>query len=242
VLAVCSQGKSRLWRELPQDIATLVERGSVVCLVDPRGIGESTLGEGRGRRSAATSLASTRLMHEGTLLGDQVRDLRTVVKWLRARPGLGERPLAFWGDSFAPGNEPNANFRQPRDDDDALPRPAEPQGPLIALFTALYEDQTAAVYTHGGLESWRAWLTESLILAPYDSLAPGALTVADIVDIADALGPCRVRLEGSVDGWNRLTNGPKSTQPHVWQSPMRTSAATHLLDGSLAVSGPEPAR
>ena len=124
-------------------------------------------------------------------------------------------------ESFQPPNAPDANFRQPRDDDSALPAPSTPQGPLIALMTGLFEGDVASVYTCRGLSSWRSWLDQYLVLVPYDALVPGVLTVGDVNDIAAALAPCRVRMEASIDGRNRLADATHS----------RTSAANWLLSG-----------
>jgi hypothetical protein len=79
------------------------------------------------------------------------------------------------------------------------------------------------------LTSWQSCLADYLVLAPYDALVPGLLTVGDIADLAGALAPCRVRCEASVDGWNRRADVPDSAGGPVSQSAARTSAAHWLL-------------
>ncbi|MFM9966090.1 MAG: hypothetical protein ACKV2Q_33330 [Planctomycetaceae bacterium] len=212
VVAVCSQGKERLLKERSRDIAELLEHGTAVCLVDPRGIGESKLGDSHGRRSSATSISSTALMLGTPLLGQQLSDVRLALTWLRNQPELKGRRFALWGESLTPPNPDTALFRQPRDDDQALPAPSEPQAPLLALLTGLFEDDISAIYTVGGLTSWRSLLADYLVLTAHDSLVPGVLTVGDIADLSKPTHTnCRIRIESAVDGWNRLTptNSPR---------------------------------
>jgi len=202
VIAVAQAGKQRLLREHASEIAALLQNGMAVCLPDVRGTGETSSGNSRGRRSAATSLSSSELMLGGTMLGAQLRDLRAVLDWLRTRDDLDARQLSLWGDSLTSPNPPDAIFQIPRDDDDALPRSPEPLGGLLVLLAALYEEDVRAVYVPAGLASFESVLTRHLALLPHDAVVPGALTVGDMCDLVAALAPRRVRLEGSVDGWN----------------------------------------
>jgi len=208
VVVVAQAGKQRLLNEQSSELAALLESGMAVCLPDLRGTGESAPSAGRGRRSEATSLSSTELMLGGTILGAQLRDLRAVIAWLRTRDDLDARQLSLWGDSVTQPNPPETNFQIPRDDDDALPKPPEPPGGLLALLAALYEDDVRAVYVHGGLASFESVLTKHLVLIPHDAVVPGALTIGDVSDLMAALAPRRVRLEGMVDGWNRTLSAP----------------------------------
>lgn len=205
VLAICSQGKNRLLKERAADIARLLEKGATVCLVDPRGLGESTLGDGHTRRSASTSHSSTALMLGTPLLGEQLRDLRLALAWLRHRQEVGFRPIAIWGESLVPANPATAPFQTPRDDDQALPAVSEPQAPLLALLTGLFEEDLDSIYVVGGLVSWRSLLANPLVLTAHDVLVPGALTAGEISDMIAALpGQTRIRMESTVDGWNRI--------------------------------------
>ena len=220
VVALCSQGKSRLLMERASDIAELLERGAAVCLVDPRGIGESKLGDSHGRRSSATSISSTALMLGQPLLGQQLRDVRLVLSWLRDQPELKDCRFTLWGESLTPPNSDSALFRQPRDDDGALPAPSEPQAPLLALLTGLFEDDVSMIYTVGGLTSWRSLLADYLVLTAHDSLVPGVLTIGDLDDLIEPFrSDRRVIIEAAVDGWNRLApNTPKRTGLAKWLS------------------------
>jgi hypothetical protein len=204
VVAICSQGKERLLRERATEVAELLAQGTAVALIDPRGLGESKLGDSHGRRSSATSYSSTALMLGTPLLGLQLRDVRTALTWLRQQPDFKGRTFAVWGESFTPPNPENAKFRQPRDDDGALPAPSEPQAPLLAILTGLFEDDVAAIYSAGGLKDWRSLLADYLVLTAHDSIVPGALTAGDIPDlIAAQRSATKIRVEAEVDGWNR---------------------------------------
>jgi hypothetical protein len=218
VVAICSQGKERLLKDRTSDIAELLQKGCAVCLIDPRGIGESKLGDGHGRRSSATSITSTALMLGMPLLGQQLNDVRLALTWLRKANEFESRRFVLWGESQTPPNPETALFRQPRDDDAALPAPSEPQAPLLALLTGLFEDDVSAIYTVGGLSNWRSLLADYLVLTAHDSLVPGALTVGDIGDLIEPdRSDRRVVLEAAVDGWNRLVpNTPKRTSPANW--------------------------
>jgi hypothetical protein len=89
---------------------------------------------------------------------------------------------------------------------DAVPIPdqAEPLGGLLAVFGALFRDQIRAVYVHGGLVGFQSVLESPFCYVPHDVIVPGALTAGDLCDVAGALAPRPLRLEGLVDGRNRL--------------------------------------
>jgi dienelactone hydrolase len=203
VVAFCQSGKAALLRNRGTDIAALLGNGVAVCLPDLRGTGETTLGKGRGRTSASTAVSSSVLMLGETLVGGRLRDLRTVLAWLRTRKDLDSERMALWGDSLAPVNPPGTSYRLPRDDDAALPTRPEPLGGLLALLGGLYEEEVTAVYVRGGLSSFRSVLNSHLVLLPHDALVPGALTTGDLSDLAASLAPRPLRLDGLVDGLNR---------------------------------------
>jgi hypothetical protein len=177
-----------------------------VCLPDLRGTGETRPGDGRGRQSAATAISSTELMLGQTLLGERLRDLRLVLKYLRDWSGheqkLDARRIALWGDSLAPVNAADRDLKVPLDAD-KQPDLAEPLGGLLALFGALFEDDVKAVYVRGGLDGYRSVLNSQFVYVPHDIIVPGALTAGDLCDVAAALYPRPLRLEALVDGQNR---------------------------------------
>ncbi|HKI31617.1 MAG TPA: acetylxylan esterase [Gemmataceae bacterium] len=202
VVFVCQEGKAEFLKSRADAVATLLEGGVTVCLVDVRGTGETRPGDGRGRQSTATSISSTELMLGQTLLGSRLRDLRTVLKYLRGREDIGAKCIALWGDSLAPANPADRDLKVPLDAD-KQPDLAEPLGGLLALFGALYEDDVKAVYVRGGLDGYQSVLKSQFVYVPHDIIIPGALTAGDLCDVAAALAPRPLRLEGLVDGLNR---------------------------------------
>ena len=215
VVCLARAGKAGFLKERAGELEQLVRAGTVVVLPDLRGTGEVGTGEAHGPAGANLS-AHVHLFGE-TLLGQRLRDLRSVLAYLRGREDLDARRLALWGDSFAPPNPKGTTYKVPRGVE-AWPREADPLGGLLALFGGLFEDDVRAVYAAGGLTSYRSLLTHYAVLIPHDDAVPGALTAGDLSDVAAALAPRPVRLEASVDGMNRTLSG------------QRTSAAAWLLE------------
>jgi cephalosporin-C deacetylase-like acetyl esterase len=203
VVGVCQEGKGALLRERAADVAALLDAGVAVCLPDVRGTGETGLGTGRGRNSSATALSSSLLMLGDPLIGGQMRDLRAVLSWLRTHRDLDATRLALWGDSLAPVNGADTSFVVPREDDAALPAQSEPLGGVLALLTALYEDEVRAVHVRGGLTGFRSVLDHHLVLIPHDVVVPGSLAAGDLPAVAAVLAPRPLCLAGLVDGRNR---------------------------------------
>jgi dienelactone hydrolase len=202
VVCVCQEGKAEFVKARAEALAALYEGGATLCLVDVRGTGETRPGDGRGRQSAATSISSTELMLGQALLGERLRDLRTVLKYLRGRKDIGAERIALWGDSLAPVNPADRDLKVPLDAD-KQPDLAEPLGGLLALFGALYEDDVKAVYVRGGLVGYQSVLNSPFVYVPHDIIVPGALKAGDLCDVASGLYPRPLRLEGLVDGLNR---------------------------------------
>jgi dienelactone hydrolase len=200
VVMFAQSGKQAILKNRSGEMARLLAGGAAVVLPDLRGTGETASGTGHGRSSAATALASSEWMIGETPVGQKLADLRAVLRYLRGRRDLAER-VALWGDSFAPVNARDRNLAVPLDAD--LPDQAEPAGGLLALLGALYEDTVAAVYVRGGLTGYEALLTSPFCYVPADVVVPGALTAGDLCDVAAALAPRPLRLEGLVDGLNR---------------------------------------
>jgi cephalosporin-C deacetylase-like acetyl esterase len=198
VLAVAHSGKEGIWRHRPD----LLTSGVAVCTPDLRGMGETRSGSDRGRTSSDTSRSSTEQMLGGTILGARLRDLRSVLAWLRSRDDIDGKRIALWGESFVPPNPPDTDFRVPYDVD-GRPQQSEPGPALLAMLGALYDDDVRSVYARGGLAELRSMLGSPMVYAPHDALVPGALTVGDLPDLVAALAPRPVRLEGLLDAFNR---------------------------------------
>ncbi|HZT83732.1 MAG TPA: hypothetical protein VFA26_26110, partial [Gemmataceae bacterium] len=202
VVGIAQDGKQGFLRHRADAIAEMLAGGVAVCLPDLRGTGETRPGDGRGRTSAATSISATELMLGRTLLGLRLRDLRAVLKYLRRHEALDGRRVALWGESFAPVNPADRNLQVPWDAA-KLPDQSEPLGGLLALLGALFEDDVQAVYGRGGLAGYQSLLHSPFCYVPHDAVVPGALTAGDLCDVAAALAPRPLRLEGMVDGLNR---------------------------------------
>jgi hypothetical protein len=202
-IMVAQSGKARLLQDRVETVAALLQNGVAVCLPDLRGIGETQPGSGRSRQSWATSLSATELMLGQTLLGSRLKDLRSLLAYLRTRAEFDSQRIAVWGDSLAPVNPPDRNLKVPLGIDD-MPDSAEPGGPHLALFAGLYEDDLAAVVSaRGGLVSLQSLLDSPFLHVPHDAVVPGGLTVSDLNGIAEALAPRPLWISGLVDGLNR---------------------------------------
>jgi hypothetical protein len=243
VVGVAQEGKQMFLEKRDQVIAELLAEGIAVCLPDLRGTGETKPDEGRGRGSSATSLSSSELMLGQTALGARVRDLRSVLRYLRTRPELDARHMALWGDSFARRNPRDKNLVVPLDAADSLPL-AEPLGGLVVLLTALFEDEIRAVSSRGGLAEYQSLLESPFTYVPHDVIVPGALTAGDLCDIAAALAPRPLQLADLVDGQNRALTaeevamafapvnaayGPEAASTLLLMGPGAESAAKWLI-------------
>lgn len=211
VVAVSQHGKQAFLRQRGETIAELLASGVAICLPDLRGTGETSPGEERDRRSAATSLSSSELMLGQSLLGGRLRDLRSILNHLRTRSDLDPKRLALWGDSFAPINSPDRNFQVPHTTSDR-PSQSEPLGGLVTLLAALFEDDVRAVYVRGGLSDFQSVLEGPFCYLPHDAVVPGVLKVGDLCDLTAALSPRPLWLARAVDGLNRAVSPEELTR------------------------------
>jgi dienelactone hydrolase len=200
VVAFSEHGKDHFLHERAAEIAAVVAGGAAVCLPDLRGIGETCMAGSRAALGEVTTISATEWMLGQTLLGSRLRDLRSVLRYLRTRPDADPARIALWGDSFAPVNPPG--FPDPLLGEEEPLAHSEPLGGLLALFGALFEEGVAAVAARGTLASYLSVLENAYCYVPHDAIVPGALTAGDLCDAAAALAPCPLRLEGLVDGRN----------------------------------------
>jgi cephalosporin-C deacetylase-like acetyl esterase len=200
LVAVAQEGKSGFLQHRAGLLAELAEQ-MVICLVDVRGTGETAAGDERGRRSAATSVAASELMLGETVLGSQLRDLRSVLTWLRKRPEVDASRTVVYGDSFAPVNAADAILKVPLD----LPQPrlAEPAGAALALLAGLFEPELAGVVARGGLLDYGAVFESPFIHLPFDAMVPGAAACGDLPLVAKTIADRPLWLSKLVDGRNR---------------------------------------
>jgi dienelactone hydrolase len=235
VIAVSHAGKQAFVRDRAETIAALLEQRIAVALPDVRGTGETSPGDARDRRSAATAVSATGMMTGETLVGARLRDVRSVIKLVREHADIDAKRIALWGDSFTPPHDADRDLRWPHGLDER-PMASEPAGGLLALLAALYEDDVKAVYVQGGLASYASALASPYCYVPHDAIVPGALNAGDLDDVVAALAPRPVRLEGMVDGHNRLV--PRLTMEKIYAS-ARTAFAASEADTRLAFA-PRP--
>lgn len=210
VLGLAQSGKERFLVERSAEVSGLLKQGTAVCLADVLGTGEVA------PSSSVTSLIATELMLGNTALGARLKDARSVVRYLSGRKDLDPQRVMLWGDSFASVNPPDLLFDQSvllepgRQEPGPQPiQQAQPVGGLLALLTALYEDNVQAVAVRGGLVSFQSVLKDRFCYVPQDIVVPGILERADVAEVVAALSPRAVLLESLVDGRNRLLSLPE---------------------------------
>ena len=203
VVGLASDGKQAFLERRSESIALWLDGGVAVCLVDVRGTGETKPGDSsRRHHGALAAFSAAEWMLGQTLAGSRLRDVRSVLRYLRGRADLDAGRIALWGDSFAPANAEGRDLAVPLDVD-PFPHLAEPLGGLLAYFGALFEDDVRAVYVRGGLAGFDSLLQSPFCYVPHDALIPGALTVGDLCDVAASLAPRPLWMEGLVDGLDR---------------------------------------
>jgi hypothetical protein len=200
VVALAQGGKDRFLKGRSEEIAELLSKGIALYLPDVRGTGETMPDSSRERQSEATSISATEWMLGQTLFGSRLRDVRSVLLYLRARSEVDAQTMALWGDSFAPTNPPSSN--DPLIDEGESLHQSEPLGGMLALFGALYEDSVCAVVVRGMIAGYQPVLRDRFCYVPHDVIVPGALTAGDLCDVAAAIAPRPLRLEALVDGRN----------------------------------------
>lgn len=202
VVAVSQSGRAALLKERTETVAELLRAGFAVCLPDVRGTGETREGSSRGRTSGDTNRSVNLQMFGETLAGQRLRDLRSVLDYLRERDDIDADALGIWGDANVEPNPANADFNIPHDVA-RPPRQPEPLGCLLGLLLALYDDEVDAVFINRGLASFHSVLESPHVYVPHDAVIPKMLTVGDVSDLVAAIAPVPCRLPEPVDALNR---------------------------------------
>jgi hypothetical protein len=135
-------------------------------------------------------------------LGWRVRDLRGILGYLQSRDDIDGRRVAVWGESFAEVN--SLKFVDPPMQTENSAKQAEPMGAMVALLLALFEDDVQAVVARGGLTGYASLMEGPACHVVMDVIVPGVLEHGDVADVVEVLAPRAVRVEGVVDGRNRL--------------------------------------
>jgi dienelactone hydrolase len=205
VVMVANAGKQAFLRERGGEIAALLGAGVAVGLADVRGTGETRPGPSADRGSARTSVSQTNLILGQPVVGSQLRDLRTVVRWLRGRDGIDGTRLAVWGDSFAKVNAPGSRLAVPLDLD--TPAVSEPGGASLALLAGLFEDGLAA-YAGGGLAADGSLFAGPYLYVPHDAVVPAPVQVTDSALPILSASHNAVLFRNPVDAQNRPVGAP----------------------------------
>jgi len=217
VVGIAQQGKGAFLKERSKEIATLLQVGSAVCLIDVRGTGETqSAAGGRRHSSSATSFAHMETLLGRSLLGARLRDLRTGLAALRQIDSIDPKRIALWGESFAEVNPASRKLAIPLEVD-PYPPLAEPLGQLLVLLAGIYEPDLVAFHARGGLHEFNDLLDSPFLYVPYDALPPGIAATVEIRDLVEALAPRLVRMTALVDGLNRrVGDDPPEVPVEQW--------------------------
>ncbi len=200
VIALSEGGKDRFLKDRSRELEQLITKGIAVCLPDVRGTGESALDQ--YNRSAGPAIRAAELGK--TLLGFRLKDVRTVLEYLKSRQDIDPGRIALWGESFTEVNPENLWL-------DELARwPISPQiqhfasplGAHLALLTALYHEEIKAVAAGGALVGYLSILDDNFNYVPPDIIVPEILKTGDISDICASLAPRPVLLVKIINGRN----------------------------------------
>ncbi len=203
VVAIAQEGKERFLSNRSKEIEALLRRGIAVCLPDVRATGETAPTAERAEGGAYQRIAQTEFDLGRNLLGSRLKDLRNVLAYLRFRPDIDGQRVALWGDSFAPPNPVNPWLDELEfEGGPQIQHRAEPMGAHLALLAALYEDSVRAVAARGGLAGYLTVLESAFAYIPMEDVILGVLKAGDVVDIAAALAPRPLLMEGLVNGRN----------------------------------------
>ena len=235
VIALAQHGSAKFLSDRKKTLTELLGAGVAVCLPEVRGTGASSPEGSREMRSEATSLSATELMLGGTLLGARLRDLRSVFVHLRTRAEVDATRVALWGDSFAPVNLPG--FAEPLIGEGRPTHASEPLGGLLALFGGLFEEDVRVVVARGIFPGFQALLRAPFCHVPHDAVVPSTLMAGDLLDLASALAPRRLRLEALVDGRNVALSAAAA---HVAFT--SSAVANPLGDATWEITEPTPDR
>lgn len=202
VVMLAQAGRSRLWKEREAVLRGFHEAGAVVALVEVRGTGSSSVGASADRTSARTSLSQTSLILGQPLLGAQLRDLRTVLAWLRRDATIDAARCLVWGDSFAAPNPPERRTTVPLDTE--LPTVSEPGAAHLAVLAALFEETKLGVVARGGLDPRQMLVPAPAVYFPHECAFPSPLGWAELLKHHGIM----LDVRDTVDGHNRRTVPP----------------------------------
>jgi dienelactone hydrolase len=205
VVGLAEGGKETFLSVRSGDIERLLKSGVAVCLPDVRGTGETSPDFRRDPDGEEIMRAVDENMLGETLVGRRLKDVRTVLVYLRQRKDLDSARVALWGESLVPLNSSRIvlDELQHWQVGPQIQQQAEPLGGLLALLGALYEGNVRTIAVRGGLASYSSVLDDAFAYVPGDVIVPGLLETGDVADIAASLAPQAILFEDPVDGKNR---------------------------------------
>lgn len=201
VVMVASGGKAGFLKERGEALTELLKAGVAVCLVDVRGTGETRPGTSADRGSSRTTVSQQSLILGQPMLGAQLRDLRTVLKWLAAHDGIDGKRLAVWGDSFAKVNAKDATVAVPLDVEG--PAISEPGGANLALLAGMYEENVKVIYARGGIDPNDPLTGSPYLWLPHDAVVPQPQPTGSLAPMLARVKA--VKYEATVDVHNKAT-------------------------------------
>jgi hypothetical protein len=213
VIAIGSAGKERFFASRTKEIEALLKAGIAVCLPDVRATGETAPVPDRTDGGAYQRIAQLEFDLGTNLLGSRLKDLRTVLGYLKGRQDIDRQRIAIWGDSFTPPNTGGLWIDEVENEGGPqLQRRAEPMGAHLAMLAALYDDSVRAVVARGGVAGYLTVLENAFAYIPLEDVILGVLKAGDVVDIAAALAPRPLVMENLVNGRNIRVEGSALTK------------------------------
>ena len=221
VVMVAQGGKAAFLKERADVIAAFLKAGVAVCLPDVRGTGETRAGTSADRGSTRTSISQTNLILGQPVLGAQLRDLRTVIRWLKARKDIDATNVALWGDSFAPTNSHEAKIAVPLDAAHSLTF-SEPNGGALAGLAGAFETGIAGVHTRRELRDVWSLFESKYIYCPHEAVVPGVAATTGLLANRPA-----TKWSHPVDGRNRDDSSSDFTPAQGAEWVLGTSRNNH---------------
>jgi hypothetical protein len=207
IQVLAHEGTDRFIEAHAEAVARLVRANSAVVLLDWKWTGAGRPGDGRGRASYSSSLASSSLMIGKPLATEWAEMIHWVFCQRVRRSGFVDPSrVVIWGDSLAGVNSAEANVAPPHDL--SQPKLSEPLAATFASIMAL-DVKPKAIIARGGLVSYRSVLDSPFVHVPHDALPINVFRAGDLPDVWAALAPKPLRLEGLVDGTNRRVTGER---------------------------------
>ena len=168
---ISPEGKASLLANQAELIRDRLAEGPV-CLVDVRGVGEAGTDHPRAPQSRGAGRAATTLMIGETVLGLQVRDLRTVIAYLRSRSDIHTQEIRL-EDAIPDVGHLKEGIEMDRALNEAGTR-------ILARLVELIESDVVWTSGKDRAVAYRPLLDSWCVDWPCDAILPGALAHGDL--------------------------------------------------------------